>query len=341
MMRSIAATADMSPTIRLRITATATPESMSAYAALPFEPTMPRSIPDAIRRHRAAPGCSRVPTWWECRRPGRCPRPSAWPSSRDGAARRARCRRCARAVPRTSAPRHARTSCPAREHRRAGRQGYWRTRRSAEHRTGSRGQAASPVRAAAARHRRAPVGQPAPATAGERRSAAHRRCRGARDFLAQRSCERAPSRAAHQLAEHEPERQRVVADPRARRPPWRLIGDERADPVPVTEILGRNVRPEARHAGGVHEHVAQRHAVLAVVAELEPDVGNPLLVADLATLNQHMRDRGCRAFARRRGEEQRAGGHGLPSARVGDPSNRVDDNAALVYDIDLQAVFGS
>ena len=31
-MRSIAATADVSPTIWLRITATATPESMSAYA---------------------------------------------------------------------------------------------------------------------------------------------------------------------------------------------------------------------------------------------------------------------------------------------------------------------
>jgi hypothetical protein len=40
-------------------------------------------------------------------------------------------------------------------------------------------------------------------------------------------------------------------------------------------------------------------------------------------------------------KNKRAGGHGPPSARIGDPSDRVDNNAALVYDIDLQAVFGS
>ena len=44
-MRSSAATVDMSPTIRLRITEIATPESMSAYAALPFEPIHPKVDP--------------------------------------------------------------------------------------------------------------------------------------------------------------------------------------------------------------------------------------------------------------------------------------------------------
>ena len=44
-MRSILATADMSLMIRLRITATATPESMSAYAALPLEPIIPKVDP--------------------------------------------------------------------------------------------------------------------------------------------------------------------------------------------------------------------------------------------------------------------------------------------------------
>ena len=42
---SIAVTADMSPTMQLRMTATATQESMSAYAALPLEPTIPNVDP--------------------------------------------------------------------------------------------------------------------------------------------------------------------------------------------------------------------------------------------------------------------------------------------------------
>jgi hypothetical protein len=36
-----------------------------------------------------------------------------------------------------------------------------------------------------------------------------------------------------------------------------------------------------------------------------------------------------------------SGRHGLPSARIGDTGDRVDENAALVYDSDLQAIFGS
>jgi hypothetical protein len=76
------------------------------------------------------------------------------------------------------------------------------------------------------------------------------------DLLAQRRGQRASGRAPHELAEHETERQRVVARRLARLPPRRLVGDEGTHPVPVAQIPGRDVRPQPRHAGGVHKHVA-------------------------------------------------------------------------------------
>ena len=45
----------------LRMTAIASPESMWAYAAVPFEPTIPKVEPAAAGRFRGGPGCSREP----------------------------------------------------------------------------------------------------------------------------------------------------------------------------------------------------------------------------------------------------------------------------------------
>ena len=137
------------------------------------------------------------------------------------------------------------------------------------------------------------------------------------DLLAQRGRQRAPGRAARQLAEHEAERQRVISGPGARRPPWRLAGDEGADAIPVTQVL------------------------LAVRPELGPDVGNPLVVAQLAAFHEHVRDRRRDALARRGGEEQRVRGHRLSGVRIGEPGDRVDDNAALVQDGNLEPVLGA
>lgn len=83
--------ADMFPTIRLRITATA----MSAYATLPLEPGIPKVDLERDSTPPSRAGCNRAPRWWQCPQPGRCRRTSVRPSSRAGSATPARWRRCA------------------------------------------------------------------------------------------------------------------------------------------------------------------------------------------------------------------------------------------------------
>ncbi len=84
------------------------------------------------------------------------------------------------------------------------------------------------------------------------------------------------------------------------------------------------------------EDVAQRHPVLAMRAELGPDVGHTLLVVQLAVFDQHMRDRRSDALARRCGEEEGSRLHWRPGALIGDPGHCVGDDVPRVEDGDLQ-----
>ena len=121
-----------------------------------------------------------------------------------------------------------------------------------------------------------------------------------------------PPRRAHAKG------QGVVAGLSARFPPRPLVGEERADAAPIAEVDGCDVRPQTGHAGGVDKDVAHRHPVLAMRAELGPDVGHTLLVVQLAVFDQHMRDRGGDALARRRSEEEGVWLHRCPGVLIGD-----------------------
>ena len=156
------------------------------------------------------------------------------------------------------------------------------------------------------------------------------------DLVAQRIRERAAGRAPDDLAEQVAEGQSVVAGRGTRFPPRPLVGEERADAVPITEVDGRDVWPQTGDPRSVDEDVAHRHPVLAMCAELGPDVGHTLLIVQLAVFDQHMRDRGSDAFARRCGEEQGARLHRRPGALIGDSGPRVGDDVPRVQDGDLQ-----
>jgi hypothetical protein len=90
------------------------------------------------------------------------------------------------------------------------------------------------------------------------------------EALAQQGRDRLAGRAANDLAEQEPERLGVVAEPG----PWfplRLgIGDHRAHAVPVAQVRRGRVGRETWNADGVEEHLAQGHSVLPVRLELRP-----------------------------------------------------------------------
>ncbi|HVS04805.1 MAG TPA: hypothetical protein VHK65_01390 [Candidatus Dormibacteraeota bacterium] len=86
----------------------------------------------------------------------------------------------------------------------------------------------------------------------------------------------------------------------------------------------------------MQQHIAERHAILAVRGEFGPDIGDALLVAQLATVDECVRDRRRNALARGCGEEQGARSHGLCRPRIGESGNRVHDNFALMRDRDLK-----
>src|SRR5207245_6748937 len=67
---------------------------------------------------------------------------------------------------------------------------------------------------------------------------------------------------------------RVVGDFGARLPPELCAGDRGAHLVPVAEVFDGRGQRNARHAGRVVEHLADRHAILATGGELGPYLGH-------------------------------------------------------------------
>jgi hypothetical protein len=108
------------------------------------------------------------------------------------------------------------------------------------------------------------------------------------DHFAQPPRQAAARRSPHDLAEQEAEGLGVVAEAGARPPPGLRLGEHRAHVVPVAQILDRRLVRRGRHTSGVQQHVLLRHEILAVGAELGPDVGRPHVICELAPLHQHM-----------------------------------------------------
>ncbi len=124
----------------------------------------------------------------------------------------------------------------------------------------------------------------------------------ARDLAAQHRAHRHAGDPPDDLTGQEPERVRVVAVPRSRRPPRRL-GGERADHHEHAAVRHRS--PERRKAGLVAEQLPQRHGRLARGPELRPVPGYRCVGVEPILADQPGHARGDQPLAHREHVDQR------------------------------------
>ena len=108
------------------------------------------------------------------------------------------------------------------------------------------------------------------------------------DLGAQYLSQRAARGPPNQLAYNKPKGQHVVAGHCPWCPPWTLPSDERAHAPCIAKIPGGDLRPQSRHAGGMDEHVSERHDVLAVRAEFWPRIRHAFVICELAAFDEHV-----------------------------------------------------
>jgi hypothetical protein len=89
------------------------------------------------------------------------------------------------------------------------------------------------------------------------------------------------------------------------------------------------------------QDLAHGDRLLAMGAELGPEVDDRRVVAEQTALNQEVRNRGRRAFDDREVIEGRARGDGTPGCRVGDTRDRIDEQLAVPVDRHLHSALGS
>src|SRR4029450_3430220 len=104
---------------------------------------------------------------------------------------------------------------------------------------------------------------------------------------------------ADHLAEDETERVRVIRHLRSRLPPRLAVGDPRADPVPVADVLDGGVGADSGHPDVVGQSLPYGRVLLAVRTELRPQLYDPGVVPELAALDQPVHDRGGHGLAHR------------------------------------------
>jgi hypothetical protein len=121
----------------------------------------------------------------------------------------------------------------------------------------------------------------------------------------------------------------------ARLPPGLGLDEHRAHVLPVAQLLDRRVVRRSRQPRGVQQHVPERDPVLAVDAELGPDLSGPQVVGELASLHQHTDDGRGHALGCGCGPEQRVGTYGLPLARVRGTAHRIHHDPAVLHHCDL------
>jgi hypothetical protein len=91
----------------------------------------------------------------------------------------------------------------------------------------------------------------------------------------------------------------------------------------------------------MRQGVAHGRLLLAVGAELRPQLDDRGVVAEEAALGEHVRHRGGHTLAHRVGVEGGVRGHRTPGFVVGDARDGVDHLLALLVDGDLQAPLGA
>ena len=147
--------------------------------------------------------------------------------------------------------------------------------------------------------------------------------------------------ASNHLADDVAERVSVVPDLGARLPPQLRVGDRRAHLAPVAQVLHRRAEGDARHAGRVREHVADGDFLLAVSAELGPQLDDRGVVAELPALHEHVGQGGCRGLADREVVEGRVRGDQPARVWVRDARNDVDDLFSMVVHGNLHPTLSS
>src|ERR671917_226969 len=95
-----------------------------------------------------------------------------------------------------------------------------------------------------------------------------------------------PSGPANDLAENVAERVGVIRHPGARFPPGLGVGDRCAHLLPVAQILRRGVGRHARHPDRVRQDVPYGRGLLAVSAELRPQLYDRCVVAEVTPLDE-------------------------------------------------------
>src|SRR6266566_2114491 len=169
--------------------------------------------------------------------------------------------------------------------------------------------------------------------AGDAQRPGHVLAQDLRDALA--------GRPADDLADDVAEGVGVVAGLGAGLPPGGGAGDPRAHQVPVAQVLGGGVGRDAGHAHRMGQGVPDGGGLLAVGAELRPQLDDGGSVAEQPALHEHVGDGRGRALADRVAVERRAGGHRPSGGGVGDAGDGVDHLLAVPVHGHLQAALGS
>ena len=107
--------------------------------------------------------------------------------------------------------------------------------------------------------------------------------------------------------------------------------------IPIAQLLSRQLSGQPGHACLVHQDMSHGHAPLAVCSELGPHLGHTPVIVEPAGRDEGMHERAEDALGGRTGEEQRAGGHGFATDRVGDAALRVGDERAVLDHGSLEA----
>ena len=160
------------------------------------------------------------------------------------------------------------------------------------------------------------------------------------DLLAEERADAAAVDATHELALQVPLGDRVVADCGSGLPPQHLLGEVRADLVPLVEVRRCERRVEAREPGAVTHHVPHEHAVLAALRELGPVLRDRRVEVEQAAVGEHQHAERCHRLRARVHVDDRVLDPRV-TGRVPGAAPQVDDGFTVDRQRDARAHFES
>ncbi len=83
----------------------------------------------------------------------------------------------------------------------------------------------------------------------------------------------------------------MIAETGAGIPPQLGVSEQVAHVLPVAQLRCSQIARQPGHAGGVTQHVADRHSLLAMGRELWPRLGDSHVVVELTALGEYVSDR--------------------------------------------------